>query len=116
MLKRLDDEGLETLLKLVEKADAIFEGNRPGVAERLGFGPDEWSAARLETLGFQAYIDEQLDPVMLQIGDESNVESTYIGLLSFAIFFEVTSDAAGEDIVAQLREDPWLRQALEDAL
>lgn len=33
-------EGLETLLKLVEDADAIFEGNRPGVAERLGFGPD----------------------------------------------------------------------------
>lgn len=33
-------EGLETLLKLVEKADVIFEGNRPGVAERLGFGPD----------------------------------------------------------------------------
>lgn len=24
----------------MEKADAIFEGNRPGVAERLGFGPD----------------------------------------------------------------------------
>jgi len=32
--------GIETLLKLVEKADVIFEGNRPGVAERLGFGPD----------------------------------------------------------------------------
>ena len=33
-------EGLETLIKLVESADVIFEGNRPGVAERLGFGPD----------------------------------------------------------------------------
>ncbi len=33
-------QGLETLLKLVESADVIFEGNRPGVAERLGFGPD----------------------------------------------------------------------------
>lgn len=33
-------EGIETLLKLVEGADAIFEGNRPGVAERLGFGPE----------------------------------------------------------------------------
>jgi alpha-methylacyl-CoA racemase len=33
-------EGLETLLKLVEQSDVIFEGNRPGVAERLGFGPD----------------------------------------------------------------------------
>ncbi|WP_159819170.1 CaiB/BaiF CoA transferase family protein [Colwellia sp. 20A7] len=33
-------EGLEALLKLVESADAIFEGNRPGAAERVGFGPD----------------------------------------------------------------------------
>lgn len=33
-------EGLEALLKLVESADVIFEGNRPGAAERLGFGPD----------------------------------------------------------------------------
>ena len=29
-------EGLETLLNLVEGADAIFEGFRPGVAERPG--------------------------------------------------------------------------------
>lgn len=34
------NEGLNALLKLVEGADAIFEGYRPGVAERLGFGPD----------------------------------------------------------------------------
>lgn len=33
-------EGLETLLTLVEQADVLFEGYRPGVAERLGFGPD----------------------------------------------------------------------------
>jgi alpha-methylacyl-CoA racemase len=33
-------EGIEALLKLVEKSDAIFEGFRPGVAERLGIGPD----------------------------------------------------------------------------
>src|ERR1700741_681586 len=32
--------GAETVLKLCEKADAIFEGFRPGVAERLGVGPD----------------------------------------------------------------------------
>ncbi len=32
--------GLEALLRLVEKADALFEGFRPGVAERLGFGPE----------------------------------------------------------------------------
>jgi alpha-methylacyl-CoA racemase len=34
-------EGAETLLRLVEKADALIEGFRPGVAERLGIGPKE---------------------------------------------------------------------------
>jgi alpha-methylacyl-CoA racemase len=34
-------EGVEALLKLVEKADALIEGFRPGVMERLGLGPDE---------------------------------------------------------------------------
>ncbi len=32
--------GVETLLDLVAEADALIEGFRPGVAERLGFGPD----------------------------------------------------------------------------
>jgi alpha-methylacyl-CoA racemase len=32
--------GLEVLLQLVDGADALFEAFRPGVAERLGFGPD----------------------------------------------------------------------------
>src|SRR5262245_57396375 len=33
-------EGVETVLRLVEQADALFEGFRPGVTERLGLGPD----------------------------------------------------------------------------
>jgi alpha-methylacyl-CoA racemase len=33
-------EGVETVLTMVERADAIVEGFRPGVAERLGIGPD----------------------------------------------------------------------------
>jgi alpha-methylacyl-CoA racemase len=33
-------EGVEILLRLVDKADALIEGFRPGVAERLGIGPD----------------------------------------------------------------------------
>lgn len=33
-------QGVEVLLDLVEHADALIEGFRPGVAERLGFGPD----------------------------------------------------------------------------
>jgi alpha-methylacyl-CoA racemase len=34
-------QGVEALLQLVEKADAIIEGFRPGVMERLGIGPTE---------------------------------------------------------------------------
>jgi alpha-methylacyl-CoA racemase len=33
--------GVEVVLKLVEGADALIEGFRPGVAERLGIGPAE---------------------------------------------------------------------------
>jgi len=33
-------EGLETLLRLVDEADGLIEGFRPGVMERLGAGPD----------------------------------------------------------------------------
>ncbi len=33
-------DGVETLLTLVDSADAIIEGFRPGVMERLGVGPD----------------------------------------------------------------------------
>jgi len=34
-------DGVEALLQLVQKADAIIEGFRPGVMERLGIGPDK---------------------------------------------------------------------------
>jgi alpha-methylacyl-CoA racemase len=33
-------DGVETVLRLVESADALLEGFRPGVTERLGIGPD----------------------------------------------------------------------------
>jgi alpha-methylacyl-CoA racemase len=33
-------DGIETVLAMVEKADVIIEGFRPGVMERLGLGPD----------------------------------------------------------------------------
>ena len=32
--------GVETVLALIERADALVEGFRPGVTERLGLGPD----------------------------------------------------------------------------
>ena len=34
-------DGPEVVLRLVEQADALIEGFRPGVAERLGIGPDQ---------------------------------------------------------------------------
>src|SRR6202012_3468484 len=33
-------EGVEACLTLIERADALFEGYRPGVMERLGLGPE----------------------------------------------------------------------------
>jgi len=33
-------EGVQTVLRLVEHCDALIEGMRPGVMERLGLGPD----------------------------------------------------------------------------
>ena len=44
-------DGVETLLSLVEKADALIEGFRPGVMERLGIGP-QVCAARNKKLVF----------------------------------------------------------------
>jgi alpha-methylacyl-CoA racemase len=37
-------EGTEAALKLIERADALIEGFRPGVMERLGLGPDQCMA------------------------------------------------------------------------
>jgi len=37
-------QGVEALLRLCERSDALMEGFRPGVAERLGIGPDECMA------------------------------------------------------------------------
>ena len=34
-------DGREVVLRLVERADALIEGHRPGVMERLGLGPDD---------------------------------------------------------------------------
>src|SRR5687767_1923405 len=39
-----DPDGVEVVLRLAERADALLEAFRPGVAERLGFGPDVCTA------------------------------------------------------------------------
>lgn len=38
------EAGVETVLRLCESADALFEGFRPGVTERLGLGPEDCMA------------------------------------------------------------------------
>ena len=38
------NDGKEVVLQLCESSDAIFEGFRPGVTERLGIGPDDCMA------------------------------------------------------------------------
>lgn len=35
-----DPAAVDLLLRMMEKADVLIEGNRPGVVERLGIGPD----------------------------------------------------------------------------
>src|SRR5215472_9491827 len=35
------EAGREVVLRLVEQADGLIEGFRPGVTERLGIGPDD---------------------------------------------------------------------------
>src|SRR5258707_9616432 len=39
-----DPDGIELLLRLAESSDVLVEGFRPGVAERLGFGPEACAA------------------------------------------------------------------------
>ena len=34
------EDGVETMLRLMDQADGFIEGNRPGVCEKLGIGPD----------------------------------------------------------------------------
>lgn len=36
-----DPAGVEAVLQLIEDADILIEGNRPGVTERLGLGPED---------------------------------------------------------------------------
>ena len=44
-------DGVATLLDLVEHADALLEGFRPGVMERLGIGPEECLARNVTSAG-----------------------------------------------------------------
>src|SRR4029434_7273165 len=47
-------EGVEVVLRLAEKADGLMEPFRPGVAERLGLGPDLCLARQLPSCSMSA--------------------------------------------------------------
>jgi len=54
---------------LMGRCEAVMRNH---VVDRLGYGWDEWTRDRVETLGLDAYIAEQLDP--LSISEFSNVD------------------------------------------
>ena len=70
-------EGAETLLRLVEKADALIEGFRPGVTERLGIGPEECLARNPKLVYGRMTGWGQEGPLALSAGHDIN----YISLV-----------------------------------
>ena len=66
------DAGREFVLRLCEKADAVFEGFRPGVMERLGLGPGE-CMARNERLVYGRMTGwGQAGPLAQRAGHDTN--------------------------------------------
>ena len=69
-------EGVETVLRLVSTADALFEGFRPGVTERLGLGPDVCLARNPKLIYGRMTGWGQTGPMAQAAGHDIN----YIGL------------------------------------
>ena len=67
--------GVELVLRLCEGADALFEGFRPGVMERLGLGPDD-CMARNERLVYGRMTGwGQTGPLANAVGHDGNYAS-----------------------------------------
>jgi len=69
-------EAAEVVLRLVERADALVEGFRPGVAERLGVGPAECLARNPRLVYGRMTGWGQQGPLAPRVGHDIN----YIGL------------------------------------
>ena len=69
-------EGVEAVLRLVETADGLFEGFRPGVTERLGLGPDDCFARNEKLIYGRMTGWGQEGPMAQAAGHDIN----YIGL------------------------------------
>jgi len=54
--------------------DGVHDGSCTSAAQqqhvfdRMGYGPDAWTIGRMQTLGLNGYIDEQLDPAAIDDG------------------------------------------------
>ena len=66
------EEGLSLLLDLVGRADGVIEAFRPGVAERLGFGPDACLARRPQLIYGRATGWGQEGPWRMMAGHDIN--------------------------------------------
>lgn len=69
-------DGVELVLRLCEGADALFEGFRPGVMERLGLGPKECTARNKRLVYGRMTGWGQSGPLAGSVGHDGN----YIGL------------------------------------
>lgn len=65
-------QGVQLVLALCEDADAIFEGFRPGVMERLGLGPEECMARNPKLVYGRMTGWGQQGPMAEEIGHDAN--------------------------------------------
>src|SRR6202162_3972923 len=65
-------EAIEAVMKLVEKADALIEGFRPGVTERLGLGPDVCRKANPKLVYARMTGWGQTGPIAQEAGHDIN--------------------------------------------
>ena len=74
-------EGRDLVLTMVERADVLIEGNRPGVMERLGLGPDQCAARNTRLVYARMTGWGQDGPMAGDVGHDVNYLSI-VGALS----------------------------------
>ncbi len=71
---------------LLGRCRAVMRGH---VQDRLGFGSDEWSQARIDALGFDGYIEEQLDPDSIDDASNTALNNALAGMSPPVDIFEL---------------------------
>ncbi|MNZ61914.1 E-cinnamoyl-CoA:R-phenyllactate CoA transferase [compost metagenome] len=89
-------EGRETVLKLIESADALIEGMRPGVMERLGLGPDVLLARNPKLVFGRMTGWGQSGPMAMAAGHDNN----YISLSGAMYYCGTAGEAPSSPISA----------------